>query len=646
MINDLEGNTYIGFESDIYNYQVKKEDKLDDFEIIDKLGEGSFGMVLKVRSKVDNKIYALKRVNLKEIKKRGQKAYDLTIHETMFLSHLSHPHIIKYYKHFAEGDFLYILIEFSENGDISGFIQAHKLFKRYIPEEDLWSIFLQCMKGLSYVHKMGVIHRDIKPANLLMDNNMNIKIGDFGVSAVKINQNNKEDEYLNADYNFFKNAEFLKYHQTWVGTKEYMAEEVLKNVEYDQKVDVHSMGASFFEMCYLHPYKCKNMQMDQYGNVKEVFVKYIRDEDANVPYSKELLNIINLMLEEDKEKRQTSKYFLDLIQKEFSKKYVKNTSIDSIMRCLYSFQDITKYYMSLNKEKIKHKPVTRAYTECLISFKNINIDDWFNSIKNLREIICTENKELEKSKEIDPRIFLNFLLKQLHNEIKVEIEESNKENNYFMISGEEAAKTSESEMLINFLKKILPQLNSFISRKYFGLMKSSKICQNCQMQTFSFNSFFFLTFDLEKILKEREIMNIDMPMVFKIYNSNAKIINDYCIKCLKGTKHIFTERFYSVPDSLIISLKRGRSDNLKIPLVLEEILSMNDIVEINKKVFKLIGFISKEENDTFISKIFYKNSWYKNDWKNISQISSKNIFNDVKGKVIMLFYQAIENKKY
>ena len=49
MINDLEGNTYIGFESDIYNYQVKKEDKLDDFEIIDKLGEGSFGMVLKVR---------------------------------------------------------------------------------------------------------------------------------------------------------------------------------------------------------------------------------------------------------------------------------------------------------------------------------------------------------------------------------------------------------------------------------------------------------------------------------------------------------------------------------------------------------------------------------------------------------------------
>ena len=642
MINDLEGNTYIGFEGSIYNYQPKREDKLDDFEIIDLLGKGSFGMVFKVRSKVDKKIYALKKADLKKLKEDGQKAYDLTIHETMFLSHLSHPHIIKYYRHFLEGDYLYILIEFSENGDSAGFIHAHKIFKRYIPEEDLWSIFLQCMKGLSYVHKMGVIHRDIKPANLLMDNNMNIKLGDFGVSAVKINQNNEESMYLNADYNFFKNAEFLKYNQTWVGTMGYMADEILKKCEYDQKVDVYAMGVSFFEMCYLHPYKRAEIVMDKYGNANKEYVKFVKDEDANVPYSKEMLNIINLMLEEDKEKRQTSKYFLDLIQKEFSKKYVKNTSIDSIMRCLYSFQDITKYYLSLTKLEIKYKPVTRAYVECLNSFKNININDWFNSIKNFREIICTENTELEKTKEIDPRIFLNFILNQLHNEIKITTEERNKENNYFIISGEEVAKTSEAEMRINFLNKILPQLNSFISRKYFGLMKSSKTCQNCQMETFSFNSFFFLTFDLEKFFKERAIINIDIPTIFKMYNSDKNEIDNYCYKCLKNTKHIFLEKFYSVPDYLIIALKRGSSDKLKIPLILHENLNLCDIVEINKKVFKLIGFITKENNDSFISKICYKNSWYKNDWKNISQINSKNIFDDVKGKVIMLFYQANE----
>ena len=271
MIENLEGKTFIGFTIPLDKKRIKAGEKFDDYEIIDQLGSGSFGEVFKVRSKVDNKIYALKKANLKELKEKGQKAYDLTIHETIFLSHISHPHIIKYYKHFVEGDFLYIIIEYAENGDIAGFIKAHQIFKKYIPEEELWSIFLQCMKGLVHVHKMGVIHRDIKPANLLIDNNMTIKLGDFGVSAVKIKESDESAKYLNADYNFFKNAEFLKYNKTFVGTIQYMADEILKNSEYDQKVDVYSMGASFFEMCYLHPFKHLELIMDKYGNVKKEF---------------------------------------------------------------------------------------------------------------------------------------------------------------------------------------------------------------------------------------------------------------------------------------------------------------------------------------------------------------------------------------
>ena len=641
MINDLEGKTFIGFTVLIDKEQIKAGEKLEDYEIIDQLGEGSFGMVFKVRSKVDNKIYALKKANLKDLKEKGQKAYDLTINETMFLSHISHPHIVKYYKHFVEGDFLYIVIEYVENGDIAGFIKAHQIFKKYIPEEELWSIFLQCMKGLAYVHKMGVIHRDIKPGNLLIDNKMNIKIGDFGISAVKIKESDESAQYLNADYNFFKNAEFLKYNKTFAGTRQYMAEEILKNSEYDQKVDVYSMGASFFEMCYLHPFKHLDFVMDKYGNVNKEFVKYIKPEDANVPYSKEMLNIINLMLEENKDKRQTSEYFLELIQNEFSKKYVKNTSIDSLMRCLYSFKDITQYYLNLKNEDLSDKPVTKAYIKCLISFTTKKKDDWFDSIKNLREIICTENTDLQKSKEIDPRIFLNFFLKKLHNEIKENKTETNEKNNYYMISGEEEAKTSETDMMINFLKKLLPELNSYISRKYFGLIKLKKICEICQITTFSFNSFFFITFDLEKISKEKTFFNIDIPTIFSIYNSNEKNIEQYCNKCLKRTKHFFSEEFYSVPDYLIISIKRGTSDKLKFPLVLNETLDLSDLVQLNGKKYKLIGFISKED-ENFTSKINFKNSWYKNEWKKISQIKDQNIFDDTKGKVIMLFYQAVD----
>ena len=110
--------------------------------------------------------------------------------------------IFYYYRHFVEGDFLYIVIEFIENGDMENYIETHKRIGQHIPEEQLWSIFLQCMEGLAFVHEKGVIHRDIKPANLLVDNNMNVKLGDFGVSAVKINNNDEGNQYLNGIYDF------------------------------------------------------------------------------------------------------------------------------------------------------------------------------------------------------------------------------------------------------------------------------------------------------------------------------------------------------------------------------------------------------------------------------------------------------------
>ena len=89
-----------------------------------------FGTVFKVLSKINNKIYAMKKLNIREIREENEKAYQLPLNETAFLSGLTNKskqlHIIKYYKLFFEGDYLHIVIEFIQNADMDGFIEAHK----------------------------------------------------------------------------------------------------------------------------------------------------------------------------------------------------------------------------------------------------------------------------------------------------------------------------------------------------------------------------------------------------------------------------------------------------------------------------------------------------------------------------------------
>ena len=164
-IKDINGKAYLSISKEQEEEKKNIGNSFEDFEILQLLGEGGFGKVFKVISKLNNKIYAIKMVDLEELK-YNEKAYRLALNESKFLTDLSHPYIIKYYNCFIKEEFLYLVVENAENGDLSDFIEAHDESKNPISEEVLWSIFLQCMEGLTYVHKMGVIHRDIKPGNI------------------------------------------------------------------------------------------------------------------------------------------------------------------------------------------------------------------------------------------------------------------------------------------------------------------------------------------------------------------------------------------------------------------------------------------------------------------------------------------------
>ena len=629
-------------EEEIKTYLIKRKEKVDknesigdnpnDFENIEKLGEGTFGEVFKVKSKKNNEIYAMKKVNIKDLenlpKPDGTRtvpdAYRLALNESKFLRLLSNPHIIKYYNSFQEGDYLYIITEFAQKGDISILLESYKKKNKFIREKKLLEIFLQCMDGLAYIHKCGVIHRDIKTENIFFDKNMNIKIGDFGTSALMEKSNKEKNEsikYLNESYLYLLGDEKdMKY-------RGYKAPEIIEGAEkarYDQKIDVYSMGVTFHEICYF--YKSE----EEWG---------CEPEKVKAFYSKEIIDLIDEMTEKNEEKRQTSKYFLEKIQKIIYDKYIIDTDIDSVLRCLYTFKDITNYYTKLEKKEFKKKSITKAYINCLKKFTKKDMIFYLNSIKSLKEKLCEQYKQFDKEKEIDPRLLLTVLIRQLYNEMNPSIiMDNNIVNTYDINYGEETNEYKSVEMMIYLNDKKLSELNSFIGKKIMGNMKTIFKCEKCKKEISKSYGYYFLTIDLDNI-KNRDIENF-----FKHLNNSINL-PDHCTDCVKQTNFIKSDKYEIFPDYLILFIKRGDNSS-KTPFKLEQNLDLNNLIG---KKYKLVGFIKRNcELKNYIAYIEFqfpneKKIWYKCERQNVRKSKlnkDMDMLKDPKGEIIMAFYEA------
>ena len=492
IINDKEGKKYLIFDSSELYDDSLLGDSSSDYEILKILGEGKIGKVFKVRCKKNNKTYIMKMLNITKLEKKDENSYMLKLSEISFLEVLKHPHIAKYYKHFLEGLYLYLIIEYASNGDMSTFIETNKILNKYISEEIIWNIFLQCIDALNYAHSMGVVHRNIKPANLFLDNNMSIKLGDFHYSILK----NKDEINQNLNNNYFNNyTEQMENQKTCLIIKIFISEKV-KYDGQEEKDDVYSMGLSFYEICYFH-------KPPKYGRFK----------NENVQYSNELIEIINLMLEEDKNKRKTSQEIYNMIKSEFSRKYVKNTSIDAIVKCLYSFNNLTQNFLEFQPCQTVGHPITQNYIQCLKAVKG-NLNSWINSINIFRQILGEKNSKIEGSKEIEPRYIYAFLLRELHKELNSPQFSAKKSDRHFIISREEESMAHKLKVMLKFINDYIGELNSIISNNFLGLMKVTYFCHICKNKTYSVNSYFQVTFDLEKILKKNYIQYLKLEDQF------------------------------------------------------------------------------------------------------------------------------------
>ncbi|KAG1822659.1 uncharacterized protein BJ212DRAFT_1444950 [Suillus subaureus] len=149
---------------------------LNDYQLGDSLGKGAFGQVYRALNWATGETVAVKEIQLSNIPK-GELGQIMS--EIDLLKNLNHPNIVKYKGFVKTREYLYIILEFCENGSL------HNICKRFgkFPENLVAVYICQVLAGLVYLHDQGVIHRDIKGANILTNKDGCVKLADFGVAS-------------------------------------------------------------------------------------------------------------------------------------------------------------------------------------------------------------------------------------------------------------------------------------------------------------------------------------------------------------------------------------------------------------------------------------------------------------------------------
>ncbi|KAG8131784.1 putative Serine-threonine-protein [Naja naja] len=188
------------------------------FDVLEKLGEGSYGSVFKAIHKETGQVVAIKQVpvesDLQEI-----------IKEISIMQQCDSPHVVKYYGSYFKNTDLWIVMEYCGAGSVSDII---RLRNKTLMEDEISTIIQSTLKGLEYLHFMRKIHRDIKAGNILLNTEGHAKLADFGVAG--------------------QLTDTMAKRNTVIGTPFWMAPEVIQEIGYNCLADIWSLGITAIEM--------------------------------------------------------------------------------------------------------------------------------------------------------------------------------------------------------------------------------------------------------------------------------------------------------------------------------------------------------------------------------------------------------------
>jgi len=254
--------------------QAEEKVGVADFELLNLVGKGSFGKVIQVRKINTGEIFAMKVLSKKHIVEHNEVAH--TKSEKNILMKLQHPFLVNLNYSFQTDDKLYFILDYVNGGELFYHLQREKRFS----EDRVRFYGAEIVLALEYLHSSGVVYRDLKPENLLLTDEGHICMTDFGLC--------KEGLFTPEDRT-----------ETFCGTPEYLAPEVLVGQGYGTAVDWWSFGSLLYEMLTgLPPFYSQDVQ-EMYRKImtdKLTFPEFIQ-ADAR--------NILEQLLERDAEKRLT-----------------------------------------------------------------------------------------------------------------------------------------------------------------------------------------------------------------------------------------------------------------------------------------------------------------------------------------------------